>query len=138
MLSPTLLPGIEWIIHKYDHTLSLFGKALDCEVCCVFCGAEEALRTGMPAQQRGQADGSHCGIRWDRQVMLPNTQSPSLNSLEPHYFSFLLHVHYSSVQGPASCYSHQRALARKCPGLWLQENSNMVSPMLACKAFRLQ
>lgn len=48
MLSPTLLFGIEWIIHKYHHSPSLFGKAPDSKTCCTLCG-EVALHTGVMA-----------------------------------------------------------------------------------------
>lgn len=146
MLSPTLLLGTEWIVHKYHQTLALFGKALDLKGCCMFGGAEGAPNAGAMAQPRRQVE--RLGLAGPPRQVGYVANSPPPQSQGPSTTTFASHLCYmhSSVRAVTSCDSHQRTQARSAQdcgcmeagtwqcSLWLLKHSsrNDTSLLLTC------
>lgn len=118
VLSPTLLLGIEWTVHKYHSFLVWKSTWLEGLLRVLWCW-------------RGPAHG-HYGIATQAggAAVLAGSDTQVCYVLNHLSFSFMLYA-TGQCRASASCYSHQRTQARKCLGLCLQESRNM-----ACKIFR--
>lgn len=136
MLSPTLLLGTEWIVHKYHQTLALFGKALDLKGCCMFGGAEGAPNVGAMAQPCRQVE--RLGLAGPpRQVgYVANSPLPQSQGLSTTTFASHLCYMHSSVRGRDFMLFSPKDPGKKCPGLWLHGSRNVAMLTLAPETLR--
>ena len=127
MLSPTLLLGTEWIVHKYHQTLALFGKAPDLKGCCMFGGAKGAPNAGAMAQPCRQVERLGLGGPPKQVGYVANSPPPQSQGLSTTTFASHLHYMHSSVQGCDFMLFSPKDPGKEVPrtvAAWKQERGN--------------